>query len=148
MTNIVEYYSENGDITFLMEEIWDGEDPVESKVVGFYYGEPNEEDTKYFAHRGVIAKYDYQKGAKPRTDVFYSKPLPIDDKRDRITKMVEKVNKVIADARKFGSREVSFPFNNEDAYFKDVKKMFEDEGYNIFVNIYARCGGTHYTISW
>lgn len=69
-TLIVEYYSSNGDITFLMEETWDGDQPIESEIVGFYYGEPNERDTKYFAHRGVLAKYDVAKGDKPRTDVF------------------------------------------------------------------------------
>ena len=137
MTKIVEYYSENGDITFLMEETWNGETPVKSEVVGFYYGEPNEDDTKYYAHRGVVAKY----GTSAR-------PVPIDDKQERIDKMVNQVNKAILDARGNGSRETSFPFNGEDAFFKDVKKMFEDDGYNIFVNIYARCGGTHYTISW
>ena len=70
MTRIVEYYSPKGDITFLMEETWDGETPVESVVVGFYYGEPNEDCTKHYAHRGVIAKYDAQCD-KLRTDVFY-----------------------------------------------------------------------------
>lgn len=57
-TKIIECYSYNVDTTFLMEETWDGENPVESEVVGFYRGEPNEEDTKYYAHRGVIAKYN------------------------------------------------------------------------------------------
>ena len=56
MTKIVEYYSANGDITFLMEETWNGEDPVESKVVGFYYGEPNKENTEYFKDKGVKVK--------------------------------------------------------------------------------------------
>ena len=55
MTNIVEYYSENGDITFLMKEIWDGENPVESEVVGFYYGEPTKENTEYFKDKGVVS---------------------------------------------------------------------------------------------
>jgi len=56
-TKIVEYYSGNGDITFLMREIWDGENPVESEVVGFYYGRPNKADTEYFKDKGVKATY-------------------------------------------------------------------------------------------
>ena len=57
-TKIVEYYSENGDITFLMKETWCGEDPVESEVVGFYYGTPNGNDTEYFKDRGVKTTYN------------------------------------------------------------------------------------------
>lgn len=42
-------YSRSHDITFIMEylELDDGR-PVQTSVVGFYYGEPNEEDNAYF----------------------------------------------------------------------------------------------------
>ena len=138
---IVTYVS--GDITFIMREIWNSDgDPVQSEVVGFYYGEPNEEDTEYFKTKGVISKYGRN------TDMV--KPLPIDDRQERIDLMVETVNNAIQKAKADWSecRETSFPYNQEDAYFKDVRQIFEDAGYSIFVNIYARCGGTYYTIAW
>lgn len=56
-TKIVEYYSGNGDITFLMKETWCGQDPIESEVVGFYYGRPDKEETEYFKDKGVKATY-------------------------------------------------------------------------------------------
>ena len=56
-TKIVEYYSEGGDLTFIMKEVWNGQEPVESEVVGFYYGEPNKEETEYFKDKGVKATY-------------------------------------------------------------------------------------------
>lgn len=57
-TKIVEYYSEGGDLTFIMKETWYGQEPVESEVVGFYYGEPNKEETEYFKDKGVKATYE------------------------------------------------------------------------------------------
>lgn len=40
-------YSESADMTFIMEGTSDGKTSTMS-VVGFYFGEPTEEDTKYF----------------------------------------------------------------------------------------------------
>ena len=54
---VVEYYSEQGDITFLMEETYKGSDPVKSEVVGFYYGKPNKEDTNYYKYGHTTAYY-------------------------------------------------------------------------------------------
>jgi len=54
---IEEYYSEEGDITFLMKEIYLRSEPVKSEVVGFYYGKPNEKDTEYYKDHGTVAYY-------------------------------------------------------------------------------------------
>lgn len=46
---IYSVYSADGDMTFIMEETTDRNgDYISTEVVGFYYGEPTEEDTKYF----------------------------------------------------------------------------------------------------
>lgn len=52
---IKEIYQKREDITFLMEEI---EKPLDNgmmqlrqRVIGWYYGTPNEADTKLFAHK-------------------------------------------------------------------------------------------------
>lgn len=41
-------YAPDTDITFIMKDTYEGEDVVATEVVGFYYGEPNETDTKEF----------------------------------------------------------------------------------------------------
>lgn len=43
---IVEYYSEKGDITFLMEETWTQD------------GKPTKENTEFYKDKGIVAKYD------------------------------------------------------------------------------------------
>ena len=55
---IVEYYSEQGDITFIMMETYLRLVPIKSEVVGFYYGKPNKEDTEQFKNRGTVAYYE------------------------------------------------------------------------------------------
>ena len=58
MTEIyVGYYSESGDITFIMRELWGDGEPIESEVVGFYYGKPNDEDTERYKNNR-IAKFN------------------------------------------------------------------------------------------
>lgn len=50
-------YAENADITFIMEYIeTDNGEPVQTAVIGWYYGEPNEESTRQFAG-DLIAYY-------------------------------------------------------------------------------------------
>ena len=51
-------YSPNYDITFILEETYKDGIIISSKVKGFYYGEPNEEATKYFNGR-TKCKYDW-----------------------------------------------------------------------------------------
>ena len=57
-TEVVEYYSEEGDITFLMEESYKGETLIKCEVVGFYHGEPNKDDTEYFKGK-TVAYYEH-----------------------------------------------------------------------------------------
>lgn len=46
---IITEYSESGDMTFIMKETQDAEgNPVSTECVGWYYGSPNEEDTKHY----------------------------------------------------------------------------------------------------
>ena len=54
---IEEYYSENGDITFIMRETFLRSEPIKSEVVGFYYGKPNAKDTEYYKDHGTVAYY-------------------------------------------------------------------------------------------
>lgn len=78
------------------------------------------------------------------------KPLPIDaqERQRRIDKAVQEVNDKITLAIAHGWTDCSFPISNEEPYYKEVKQMFINEGYHIFVNIYARCGGVNETIAW
>ena len=42
-------YAEDTDTTFIMEDVCDNDgDLISTEVKGFYYGKPNEEDTKLF----------------------------------------------------------------------------------------------------
>lgn len=41
-------YSPTADITFIIEDIWKDGEAISTEVKGFYYGEPDEESTKYF----------------------------------------------------------------------------------------------------
>lgn len=69
IVKIEENYCPSSDITFLMEYI-DLEDsnggigdPISSEVIGFYYGKPNDEDTKYCSeNRGVKLFYEDAEG--------------------------------------------------------------------------------------
>ena len=52
-------YARNDDITFVMEETTDKNgNPISTECVGFYYGEPTEEDTQYFKGK-LKAKYKW-----------------------------------------------------------------------------------------
>ena len=41
-------YAPNHDMTFIMEETTDRGELISTECVGFYYGEPTQEDTQYF----------------------------------------------------------------------------------------------------
>ena len=48
-TNIFDTYAPGTDMTFIMREVYEENgDPISVEVVGFYYGQPNEELTKEF----------------------------------------------------------------------------------------------------
>ena len=52
-------YSENADITFIMEEITDDDgELISQEVKGFYYGEPDEENIKLF-YGSLKAEFDW-----------------------------------------------------------------------------------------
>lgn len=57
-TNIAAYYSREADITFIMRETSNEDGPVSSEVVGFYYGEPDEESTRRFIGK-LKAEFDF-----------------------------------------------------------------------------------------
>jgi hypothetical protein len=49
VTEIRAVYHPNEDMTFILKETTSAEgDPISTEVVGFYYGEPDEESTKHF----------------------------------------------------------------------------------------------------
>jgi hypothetical protein len=52
MKNIIEIravYTPSEDMTFILRETMNTEgDPISTEVVGFYYGEPDDESTNYF----------------------------------------------------------------------------------------------------
>lgn len=53
-------YAPSWDITFVMEEITDKNgDPISTECVGWYYGEPSEEDNQTFKGK-LIARYDWE----------------------------------------------------------------------------------------
>lgn len=42
-------YSANGDMSFIMRDVYDADGNAEStEVVGWYYGEPDDDNTKFF----------------------------------------------------------------------------------------------------
>lgn len=51
-TEIRTEYSASGDMTFILRETTSTEgDPISTEVVGFYYGAPNDRDTRnYIGH--------------------------------------------------------------------------------------------------
>lgn len=49
ITQIRTEYSASGDMTFILKETTNVEgDPISTEVVGFYYGAPNDENTKQY----------------------------------------------------------------------------------------------------
>lgn len=51
-TEIRTEYSASGDMTFILRETTSAEgDPISTEVVGFYYGEPNELETRHYIGR-------------------------------------------------------------------------------------------------
>lgn len=49
VTEITTTYSADADMTFILKETTSAEgDPISTEVIGFYYGAPNEEDTKNY----------------------------------------------------------------------------------------------------
>ena len=54
---VAEYYSKDGDITFLMRETYLRSELVKSEVVGFYHGKPNKEDTEHYKDGRITAYY-------------------------------------------------------------------------------------------
>lgn len=44
-------YSEELDVTFIMEDTIQDDDIIKTEVKGFYYGNPNDEDTEYYYNK-------------------------------------------------------------------------------------------------
>lgn len=53
---IYEAYSPNTDMTFIMKDVYEGENLKSTEVVGWYFGEPSEESTKQFVGK-LIATF-------------------------------------------------------------------------------------------
>jgi hypothetical protein len=53
---IYSVFSQEADMTFIMEDVWDGDDVISTEVKGFYYGMPNEEFNKSF-YNDLKAEY-------------------------------------------------------------------------------------------
>ena len=51
-------YSREADRTFIMKCTYKGDDCVREECVGFYSGEPNEENTKHFCNGDLVAEYE------------------------------------------------------------------------------------------
>lgn len=49
-------YAPAGDMTFIMRDVYNGEEIASTSVIGWYYGEPNNEATKKFAGK-LIAEF-------------------------------------------------------------------------------------------
>lgn len=54
--NIENVYCKSTDITFIMEHTYVNNELKKIEVKGFYFGEPNEEDTKEFYNK-ISAKF-------------------------------------------------------------------------------------------
>lgn len=52
-------YSKEADRTFIMKCTYKGDDCIREECVGFYAGEPNEEDTKHFCNGKLVAEYNW-----------------------------------------------------------------------------------------
>ena len=55
-TEIYTTYAPDTDITFILEDVWNGEELVSTEVKGFYFGEPNDDDTQNF-YGGLKAEF-------------------------------------------------------------------------------------------
>lgn len=51
-------YTRGNDATIIWEWIWKGEKCLRERIIGYYHGEPNKEDTKDWAFRGVEGVID------------------------------------------------------------------------------------------
>jgi hypothetical protein len=47
-TEIYETYSEESDMTFIMEDVWNDGDLISTECKGFYFGIPDEKLTKVY----------------------------------------------------------------------------------------------------
>ena len=56
-TEIYTTYAPDTDITFIMEDVYNGDELVSTEIKGFYYGEPNTDDTKHYYGGGIKATY-------------------------------------------------------------------------------------------
>lgn len=56
-TKIHTMYAESDDTTFIMETTFAGDDVASIECIGWYCGEPNDEDTKHYGNRNMIAIY-------------------------------------------------------------------------------------------
>lgn len=50
-------YLPNDDMTIIIEDTFINDVPVKTEIKGFYYGEPNEENTEIYKDKGVICTY-------------------------------------------------------------------------------------------
>lgn len=55
----------------------------------------------------------------------------MNDRADQVDKIVEKVNRHIAEAVSKGLRRCYFPCDDDSPFYKDVRKRFEQYGYRI-----------------
>ena len=53
-------YQENYDITFIMVDTWEDDEIISSECVGWYHGEPNEEDNEHFIVK-LKGTYEWRK---------------------------------------------------------------------------------------
>lgn len=44
-------YSPDGDMTFIMKDTFKNDEPISTEVVGFHYGEPDEDSIKDFKNK-------------------------------------------------------------------------------------------------
>ena len=46
------------DMTIITQDTYEGGHLVKEEIIGFYHGEPNDEDTKTYSHKGVVCKFE------------------------------------------------------------------------------------------
>ena len=56
-TEIYTTYVEGYDRTIVWQEMYIGEEPLQTAILGWYYGQPNDEATKQFSDSSIIAQY-------------------------------------------------------------------------------------------
>ena len=54
-TELETLYSPEGDVTFIMEYTYKNGDLVAERVVGYYHGKPNDEDTEIYKNKGTVS---------------------------------------------------------------------------------------------